>query len=239
MKLFKIFGGIVVGVAAVAAAPFTGGGSLLAGAAALGLGTAAAVAGAVGAGVVGGVLGSLWDDDDNNSETKRKLGILGMERSGKTTLLSKMRGITKSPTQTFSENYEEFIFRTHSGKIIKIAKGKDIGGNINYLIEYKTITVQSDVIFYFFNANEYVKDLDYRRQCNSRLSLIFSNLINKKFVLIGTHADKSSLTITQLKDAIMALTIEKKYSKLFNENLIVVNLTDNEQFANLTDNLFS
>lgn len=241
MKLGKIIGGIVIGVAAVAAAPFTGGGSLLAGAAAFGLGTATAAACAAGAGIFGGIVGSLWDDDDetnNNYGAKRKLGILGMKSSGKTTLLDKMRGVIKKTSQTFSEDYEEFTYTTQSGKIVNIAKGKDIGGTKSYVLEYRTIIAQNDVLFYFFNVHEYVENLEYRRDCNSRLSLIFPNLTGKKIVLIATHADRAKLDKSQLKDSVMELTIDKNYSKLFNENFFVVDLTNNEQFTELIENLF-
>lgn len=224
MKLGKIIGGIIIGVAAVAAAPFTAGGSLFAAAAAF-----------------GGIVSSLWDDDDetnNNYGSKRKLGILGMKSSGKTTLLDKMRGVIKKTSQTFSENYEEFTFTTQTGKIVNIAKGKDIGGTKSYVLEYRTIIAQNDVLFYFFNVHEYVENLEYRRDCNSRLSLIFPNLTGKKIVLIATHADRSKLDKSQLKDSVMGLTIDKNYSKLFNENFFVVDLTNNEQFTELIENLF-
>lgn len=65
MGFFKILGGIALGIGAVAAAPFTGGGSLLAGASlAASLAGAATVATAVGAGAVGAVVGAAMSDSD-------------------------------------------------------------------------------------------------------------------------------------------------------------------------------
>lgn len=74
MGIFKILGCVALGVGAVAAAPFTGGGSVL-GAASLaaslaGTGTVAAAAAA---GVAGGVAGAVWDDTEEESRrTERK-----------------------------------------------------------------------------------------------------------------------------------------------------------------------
>lgn len=73
MSTGKILGGILVGVGAIAAAPFTGGGSLFAAgvslSAALG-GTAAAVGATVGAGVVGGVTGAIIAEDEKEKKKK-------------------------------------------------------------------------------------------------------------------------------------------------------------------------
>lgn len=240
MKIGKIIGGVVIGVAAIAAVPFTGGGSILAGAAALGLGTTAALVGAGVAGVVGGVVGGLWDDESSaaGNNTKKNLGILGMVSSGKTTLLHKLGGVKKVERNSHAEEYEEFTYNLKSGKSIVIAKGKDFGGSKSYVAEYRSIISRSDVVFYFFNVNLYVEDLEYRRECNSRLSFIFPNLLNKKTVLIATHADQSASSKSQLRESILKLTIDKNYSKLFNENFFIVNLTNNEEFSDLTENLF-
>lgn len=61
MGVGKVIAGIAIGVGAVAAAPFTGGGSLLAGAGLVGS-LAGAGALAVGAGLVGGIIGGAIDE---------------------------------------------------------------------------------------------------------------------------------------------------------------------------------
>jgi ribosome biogenesis GTPase A len=238
MGFGKIFTGIVVGVVAVAAVPFTGGGSLLAGAAALGLGTTAAVVAAGVAATVGGVVGGLWDDDIDDENAKRKLGIIGMKGSGKSTLLHKLGGIKIVKSDTFIEQYEEFSHKTMSGKTINISKGKDIGGLKNYMSEYKSVVDESDVVFYFFDVNLYVNNVEYRRECNSRLSFIFPQLKNKKAVLLATHLDDSNLTKSELREIIMQNVTDKVYSNLFNENFFILDLTDDKQFKDLINNLF-
>jgi len=65
----KILGLAALGVGAIAAAPFTGGGSVLAGATLLeSLGTAGAVAGAIGAGGVGAAVGKVLSDIDEEEK---------------------------------------------------------------------------------------------------------------------------------------------------------------------------
>ena len=71
----KILAGAAVGVGAVAAAPFTGGGSLL-GAATLAssLAGAGTVAAAAGVGVAGAAAGAAWavSDEDNESRARNE-----------------------------------------------------------------------------------------------------------------------------------------------------------------------
>lgn len=66
INYWKVLGGAAIGVGAVAAAPFTGGGSLLGGATLLGsLAGAGTVAAAVGAGVAGAVVAANLDGDED------------------------------------------------------------------------------------------------------------------------------------------------------------------------------
>ncbi|QFU01812.1 hypothetical protein FIU83_09185 [Halomonas sp. THAF5a] len=69
----KILAGAAVGVGAVAAAPFTGGGSLLGGASVIAsLTGAGTVAATVGAGTVGGVVGAAMADSEENEKKQIK-----------------------------------------------------------------------------------------------------------------------------------------------------------------------
>ncbi|MGL6001903.1 MAG: hypothetical protein ACRCZ4_07380, partial [Plesiomonas sp.] len=69
----KILTGIAVGVGAVAAAPFTGGGSLLGGVSLIAsLSGAGTIATAVGAGAVGGLVGAAVADSDEEEVKQAK-----------------------------------------------------------------------------------------------------------------------------------------------------------------------
>ncbi len=69
----KILAGVAIGVGAVAAAPFTGGGSLLGGASALAsLAGAGTIAAATGAGLTGAVVGAVMADSDEKEKENIK-----------------------------------------------------------------------------------------------------------------------------------------------------------------------
>ena len=69
----KILAGVAVGVGAVAAAPFTGGGSLLGGASLIAsLSGAGTIAAAVGAGAVGGVVGAAVAESNEKEKSQIK-----------------------------------------------------------------------------------------------------------------------------------------------------------------------
>ncbi|MDI5950099.1 hypothetical protein [Flavobacterium yafengii] len=234
-KVGKILGGVAIGVGAVAAAPFTGGGSLLAGAAALGLGTTAAVVGAVVAGAAGGGIVSYFSGEKIDC----KLGMIGMKSSGKTTLLKNLGGVKEVKINTYKDDYESFVYTISTDKKIFIDKGKDIGGNKPLMANYKEIIENNNVIFYFFNIHLYLTEDDYRRECNSRLHSIHSHIKDKKFALIASHPDRSNLLKSKLEEEILNQVSNKDYSKLFNDNLYVVNLTDKNEFKILIEKIFS
>jgi GTPase SAR1 family protein len=188
--------------------------------------------------IVLGPIYKLWDDETDDEKIKRKLGVIGMRGSGKTTLLHKLGGVEKVERETFIDNYEEFSYITQSGKTIYISKGKDIGGLKNYMSEYKSVVDESNVIFYFFDVNLYITNVEYRRECNSRLSFIFPLLQGKRTVLLATHLDQSNLTKSQLRDSLMQFVTDKVYSNLFNQNFFILNLTDDKQFKDLISSLF-
>lgn len=120
MGVFKILGGIALGVGAVAAAPFTGGGSILGAATLVGsLAGAGTVAAAVGAGVVGGVVGSklseIEEDDKNYAySTGRKEG----EATAKAKHIEELQKIKvkfeelKNKANGF-EQYEKFLIASY------------------------------------------------------------------------------------------------------------------------------
>ncbi|SJN59420.1 hypothetical protein VR7878_03412 [Vibrio ruber DSM 16370] len=75
MSFWKVLGGVAVGVGAVAAAPFTGGGSILGAATLAGsLAGAGTVAAAVGAGAVGAAVGAAMDSDNDIKEKAYREG---------------------------------------------------------------------------------------------------------------------------------------------------------------------
>lgn len=77
----KILTGVAVGVGAVAAAPFTGGGSILGAVTALGsLAGAGTIAGAVGAGVVGAAAGAVLSEEEEAKEAAQEREVAEANR---------------------------------------------------------------------------------------------------------------------------------------------------------------
>lgn len=102
MGLFKILGGVALGVGAVAAAPFTGGGSILGAATIVGsLAGAGTVAAAVGAGAAGAAAGYALNKKDEEEQKKsvdhaRKEGKLAGEKIAQNKYEQKLRDAQKN-----------------------------------------------------------------------------------------------------------------------------------------------
>lgn len=225
-KTGKILGGAAIAIGAVVALPIAGPIGAITGIGAL-------IAGGAGAGAGG--LFSFFTDDDK----VKKLGVIGMKSSGKTTFLNNLRGIKIVPKTTSKESYDSFEFKLSNKKNIQIAKGNDIGGNQNYLAEYRQIIKNNDIILYFFNICEYLTNSEYKRYCNSRFDYINIDIENKKIAIIASHSDLSQHSKNILREEMLNQVIDKKYSKLFNDVFFVVNLTDEKESKELIDKIFS
>lgn len=105
MSFWKILGGAVIGVGAVAAAPFTGGGSVLGAATLLGsLAGAGTIATAVGVGIAGAAVGGMMDDDDDIREKGKTEGY----NKAKAEFESKLKQHVDDATQKFTEGEQFF-----------------------------------------------------------------------------------------------------------------------------------
>ncbi|CAM3024347.1 GTPase domain-containing protein [Flavobacterium frigoris] len=224
-KVGKILGGIAIGVGAVIALPVAGP-----------VGAVSLVGALIGGGI-GGVTGVVVDFFGKDSKAN-KLGIIGMQASGKTTFLNNLRGLEAVLNPTSRENFESFKFELSNGKTIYIDKGNDIGGAKNYMVEYRQIIEKNDIVLYFFNVSEYLTSIDYKRECNSRLDHINGNIKNKKSAIIASHSDLSQHSKNKLIEEILNQVRDKKYSNLFNNAFFVVNLTKRNEVSDLMDKIF-
>ena len=172
------------------------------------------------------------------SNKKNKLCLIGMKASGKTTLLNQLRNVEELPEETFNEEYDSFKYILSPDKTIYIDKGVDIGGNKNYMSDYGKLIKNNDVIFYFLNIQRYLTEIDYKRECNSRLAYINPHINNKKFAVIATHPDQSKLSKNELKDKMLDHIRDKPYSKLFNRDFYIANLTNKQEVRKLIERIF-
>ncbi|EPO6703955.1 hypothetical protein ACR96V_31670 [Pseudomonas aeruginosa] len=97
INYWKVLGGAAVGVGAVAAAPFTGGGSLLGAASLAGsLAGAGTIAAAVGAGVAGAVVGANLGDDESVRQEGYNAGLKEGKAQNATEIDQLKKGLEKA-----------------------------------------------------------------------------------------------------------------------------------------------
>jgi len=105
----KILAGVAVGVGAVAAAPFTGGGSLLGGASLIAsLTGAGAIASAVGAGTVGGLVGAAIADSNENEKKNIKEQGRSEERAKNALKIEKLENKLSQALEKLKSHDEHF-----------------------------------------------------------------------------------------------------------------------------------
>lgn len=174
-----------------------------------------------------------------------KLGILGMQGSGKTLFLSYLRNIPFIDQATGRKSYPSFKYKLNNGKEITISSGLDYGGGNIYRLEYDKVINDSDVILYLFDIGKYLRNeldsdgIKYQRSCNSRFEHIYSNIknIKKPILVIATHKDKSALSQNEMEQRFSALVKNKSYKDML-KDVEYINLTDNREITRLKDNLF-
>lgn len=182
----------------------------------------------------------------NLFKNKDRLGILGMQASGKTRFLSFIRKIPFVEISTSRSQYEEFKYTLANGKSITIKSGVDMGGGIVYRVDYDKIINESDVILYFFDINRYLNNAidgdneNYQRSCNSRFEHIYSRVLEEKknVVIIATHRDKYPLSENEIKQKFDNLVQAKSYKSML-KNVQYVNLTSPKEISNLVEKIFN
>jgi hypothetical protein len=180
-----------------------------------------------------------------NKKEATKLGILGMQASGKTRFLSFLRNIPFiDKTTGGKEEYKPFTYK-YNKKVIHIDTGVDIGGGNIFKDEYTSIIKKSEVIFYFFDISKYLNDniivegINYRRECNSRFELVYSeaNKIKIPTIFIGTHIDLCLKDETTVRKEFLNLIKDKSYYSYIKDPNII-NLTNKSQLRNFIDKIF-
>lgn len=174
-----------------------------------------------------------------------KLGVLGMQGSGKTLFLSYLRNIPFIGGVTSRTKYEQFKYKLSNDKEITISSGTDLGGGNMFRTDYNKILEESDVILYLFDIGRYLSnELDsdgdrYQRACNSRLEHIYSSIkkTKKPISVIATHKDKSGLSQNEMEQRFTALVQNKKYKGML-KNVEYINLTNSGEIKNLKGKLF-
>lgn len=177
---------------------------------------------------------------------KRKIAVLGMQGSGKSTFLQILQGKDPKdiPPTIGPEPYGSFYITLDGGIKMKISAGDDIPGT-GYNEEYHDYISKNDIVFFFFKANEYLHNEEIRKDINNRLHFInktatdeFKKDIDNDIVIIATHIDELELKDVEIKAKIKSLVLEKNYKKLFDHKFYTLNTTDQKQVHETKNDIF-
>lgn len=175
-------------------------------------------------------LGVNWVFDKIFPDKERTgLAVFGMQESGKTTIFNYLRNEKEGPG-TIRRELNEFEYKLDNGKIRVIKKGVDIGGGAEFIRKnYEPMLLDDnyDVYFFVFNSFKYLNELSEQRDVNARIEFVQKkNIKKKKIILIGSYFDKFKIDESKIRSEIKKKVENKSYSSLFNENLVLMDLTN-------------
>lgn len=167
----------------------------------------------------------------------KKLAVLGMEGSGKTTFLYWLKDKKFRNTEaTGVVDYGGFGF--FNG--IKIKAGKDIGGNAMYVREYYVpLLDEANLVIFVFDASRYIANEDYRRDTLDRADFISRNIPDgKKSYVLATHFDKTNYNnVVGCREQILQLC-DDDVKVFLSKRLIVCNLTEKDSVNRAVNTIF-
>lgn len=194
--------------------------------------------------------------------TGKKIAVLGMPSSGKTTFLDMIRyGVSHANGGTALTDIPGFT-KTVNGREVVFAPCKDIGGGRPYVEQfYKDQIKENDIIFFLFDAYKYLNNTEYQKEVNCRLSFVYDSAkergnfnIDNNVVIIGSHSDclpkserKDSIAMVQSivananvsDEEIIRLKIAgKEYAELLKCNFFITNLTNKKEINSILEKLF-
>lgn len=163
---------------------------------------------------------------------ERKLVILGMNLSGKTTMLNYLRGKNNAiPQGTGREPYEAYTYTSADNIIYHIHASVDRGGRDEFVKQYPQDIEKANRIFFLFNVNLYLSDVKYRLETHHRI--FFINDMCKRYhsndyriKLWGTFIDKSE-NPEKTKFEVKRMLLESEFEEVLNK--------DDIEFINTTD----
>lgn len=180
------------------------------------------------------------------NKVKKGIVILGMTGSGKTTIYNYYLNGT-SEGQTSTKEYDQFLMDIGDRKIL-IKKGKDIAGGVeffqNQTVQNMISNSETDIIFFVFDAFNYLNDNEYLKDTNARIENIFrKNNKQKYFYIVGSFLDKFKDRNKEqvVKDIKNKISGEKDYETKFTDGSFeLLKLNDNKKgLDNYFNNIFN
>ena len=179
----------------------------------------AALAGGGAALVVGTLIS--WFCGEPEPEKGKTIAVLGMKGAGKTQFLANIRNKDyKDYAATIGEeDYEKFNI-VLGNRVVSIEGGKDIGGGEELILDYYEDMINSnEIVFFLFNAHDYLNKDNYRKQTQSRLEFVNRHSLESKctvnvfatFADMFSNDDERNKAYSSIKNSVMG----KDYSRLF------------------------
>src|SRR5574344_2670308 len=184
-----------------------------------------------------GILGISAKICDVLRITRRSCVFLGMQASGKTTLLNMLMNGPKyekpQATRGVSENEESeelYLSKPNNIKLWELSHTIDFAGDEIFQKSYAGSIRGKDCVIFMFDASKYITEENYRNYAQARLYLTARYIDNdkQKFYVIGTHIDEiSSISPDQIYHEIQKSLDGKDYAKKIKpNNLQVISLKD-------------
>jgi hypothetical protein len=175
------------------------------------------------------------------SKPKIGMAVLGMPQSGKTLWYDFLSGSKRGGKTQTSGGVDVDSFDLMCGKehVATIKKGTDIaGGDLNIRKFYEKMIRENDCTFFFFNAEQYLSDIEYKRNVDARLSIIssYEGLKDDSFFLVLTYIDLLKDRKTDVNEIINQIS-NKSYGKLA-KYYFPVNMMDEGEKENLKNKIF-
>ena len=157
--------------------------------------------------------------------SKVSLGVIGMQQSGKSTFLKLLKegDAPDEMKRTFGEEpYEPFQAKVLG---VDVEGGVDVAGGSANVTNYSDYVDGKDRILFFFNAASYLKDAEYKNNCQARFHYIYKSIFKndvaeKSLKFIGTHIDElEEHERKQAKDDIYdsIVSMNADFSKMFSD----------------------
>ena len=221
MKFWKILGGVSIGVGAIAAAPFTGGGSVLGAATLLG-----SLAGASGTAAVAGIVGGIVGANIPENKTKKSNTTKHTYHKPTTTKNSNIKKPT--PFNIFTilniesqiEKEEFIIMLTEFGIAIANSDGEIHKKELIEIQKYNNLVQKNNNLSY--NAKEKIKDIINNKNDLTNFKKLFKQFIltknteyiNKIVKILDNVLEKIILADGQIKEGEIKIKNEwKEFSK--------------------------
>lgn len=176
---------------------------------------------------------------DSPSPETKKIIILGLQGSGKTTLWRLLKGehLTKGTySPTSKDQVESFNVSGSNNRTIKIETTLDLGGGDLYVNHYKELVEAGTFVYFLIDLTTISeKKADINQRLCKLNSLFKDKGIEEKcgLKIIGTHLDETGLTKQQAIEKI-AKEIKLKY---YNNNVVAMDLFNTVDFQTLKDEI--